>query len=63
MPVPEDVDQARFAEALVVLPKGWPLKQADFQDERHCWPLRLIKNIARFPHHAGTWLGFSTSTA
>lgn len=63
MTLPADVDQPAFAEALVVLPKGWPLERSDFDDEKNYWPLRLIKNIARFPHQAKTWLGFGHTIA
>ncbi len=63
MSVPGDVSQPRLAEVLVVLPKGWPLKHSDFNDEKNYWPIRLIKTIARFPHHADTWLGFGHTIA
>jgi hypothetical protein len=63
MVVPPDVNQPRFAEMLVVLPKGWPLNQADFDDEKNYWPIRLIKSLARYPHHANTWIGFGHTIA
>lgn len=63
MSVPEDSTEPRFAEMLVVLPKGWPLGQEAFADERNYWPIRLIKTLARFPHHASTWIGFGHTLA
>jgi hypothetical protein len=63
MVVPEESKEPRFAEVLVVLPKGWPLTVANFNDERNYWPVRLIKTLARYPHHANTWLGFGHTHA
>ncbi len=63
MNVPQDQQKQRLAEMLVVLPRGWPLNHADFSDERNYWPLRLIKALARFPHNAGTWLGYGHTVA
>ncbi len=63
MQVPDGLEQPRYAEMLVVLPRGWPLKHEDFTDERNYWPLRLIKTLARFPHGANTWLGFGHTVA
>ncbi|MBC8168126.1 MAG: suppressor of fused domain protein [Bryobacteraceae bacterium] len=63
MAVPTDTNLPRFAEMLVVLPKGWPLSKRDFEDERKYWPLRLIKDLARYVHHGNTWLGFGHTVA
>jgi hypothetical protein len=63
MAVPSQSREPRFAEVLVVLPKGWPLSKADFSDERNYWPIRLMKRLARYPHHANTWLGFGHTLA
>jgi hypothetical protein len=63
MAVPDDSREARRAEILTVLPKGWPLNRAAFEKEDHYWPIRLIKSLARFPRDAGTWLGFGHTVA
>jgi hypothetical protein len=63
MAVPADVQQSPLAEMLVILPRGWPLRHEDFQDERNYWPLRLIKTLARYPTSANTWLGFGHTVA
>ncbi len=63
MATPEDAKQFQFAEVLVLLPKGWPLAKADFDNESSYWPIRLLKDLARFPHHANTWLGFGHTVA
>lgn len=46
------------AELLLALPPEWPLSQEAFEDERHYWPVRLLKSTARMPHLYHTWLGF-----
>ena len=58
MAVPEGTNQPRFAEIVTTLPKGWPLTKEAFGDERHYWPVRLMKSLARLPYQANTWLGF-----
>jgi hypothetical protein len=42
MAVPEDVDQPRFAEVLVILPKGWRLTMEAFKDEKNYWPIAIL---------------------
>jgi hypothetical protein len=63
MATPDEAKQFQFAEVLVVLPKGWPLAKADFENENAYWPIRLLKNVARFPHHAKTWISFGHTVA
>jgi hypothetical protein len=58
MAVPVDSREARRAEMLVVLPKGWPIHLEAFLQEVHYWPVRLIKDLARFPNDANIWLGY-----
>ncbi|MDQ1091051.1 hypothetical protein QE400_000464 [Xanthomonas sacchari] len=61
MAVPEGVDVPRFPrfmELLLTLPPDWPIAYEDFQDERHYWPVRLLKTLARLPHKYDTWLGY-----
>lgn len=45
------------AELTLALPPEWPLEQAAWEDERHYWPVRLLKFLARLPHDYDTWLG------
>lgn len=58
MTLADDVDAPRYMELMVTLPADWPLQQADLEDERHYWPIRLLKMMARLPHKFDTWLGF-----
>ena len=70
MAVPEHPDldpvDVAYAELLVHLPPDWPglgtrqfgKAPAEWSDERHYWPIRLLKTLARFPHEQDTWLGF-----
>jgi hypothetical protein len=61
MVTPEGAAEWRHAELLVCLPADWPVNEAAFADERHYWPVRLLKTLARFPHEFGTWLGYGHS--
>ncbi|NHA00140.1 suppressor of fused domain protein [Nocardioides sp. W3-2-3] len=45
------------AEVMILLPADWPIDQASWQDERHYWPIRTLKVLARLPHEYDTWLG------
>jgi hypothetical protein len=58
----EDPDNYRFAELVISLPPEWfpreALETADgikFDDENY-WPIRLLKQLARFPHEYQTWI-------
>jgi hypothetical protein len=58
MTVPEECDESPFAELLLALPPGWPLDEKSWAKERHYWPVRWLKILARLPHAYETWLGF-----
>lgn len=58
MTIPDDIDAPRHVELIISLPPAWQLDQASFNDERWYWPVRLIKQLARFPHKHKTWLGW-----
>jgi Suppressor of fused protein (SUFU) len=45
------------AELTLALPPDWPMEQEDWRDERHYWPVRLLKFLGRVPHEYDTWLG------
>jgi Suppressor of fused protein (SUFU) len=49
-------DGGRYAELVICLPREWPLDQESWQDERHYWPVRLLKDLARLPHAYDTFL-------
>lgn len=56
MKVP-DPEVPAFAELTIGLPPDWPLDRDAFEDERHYWPIRLLKELGRLPHAYDTWLG------
>jgi hypothetical protein len=62
LPMPVgDNDVPRYLELVATLPGDWKLDQASFEDERWYWPVRLLKQLARFPHKYRTWLGWGHS--
>jgi|ERR1043166_1303447 hypothetical protein len=56
MTVPEGAEECRFAELVISLPPTWPMDEESWKDERHWWPFRWLKQLARFPHEYGSWL-------
>lgn len=63
MSMPEECDEPRYLELISILPKGWPLTKESFYVERNYWPIRLLKDLARFVHHGNTWFGFGHTVA
>jgi hypothetical protein len=47
---------APYAELVMGLPADWPLDEESWRDERHYWPVRTLKQLARLPHAYGTFL-------
>lgn len=58
MNVPEDFNETKFAELMILLPKEWNLEYESFNDEKNYWPIRLMKEMMMLPHENNTWLGF-----
>ena len=56
-PMATEDEDARLAELAIVLPREWPLGEEDWRDERHYWPIRTLKSLARAPHEYGFALG------
>jgi len=56
MSTPRGFEDGRFAELMICLPKDWPLDSASFKDENFWWPIRILKQTARYPHDCKTWL-------
>lgn len=50
------VEEFRFAELVMALPPNWKLDDASIYDEKYYWPVRLLKQFARFPHEFNTWI-------
>lgn len=57
MAAPEGQGISPYAELMLCLPADWPLTQTALQDERTGWPVRVLKQVARFPHEYATWIG------
>lgn len=58
MKVPAELKGLRHGELLLCLPPSWPIGRDAFEDERHYWPIRWLKQLARLPHEYRTWLGW-----
>jgi len=61
MAAPKGSEEWQYAELMLCLPKEWKMEQTDFNDERHYWPIRWLKILARFPHEYKTWLSWGHS--
>jgi Suppressor of fused protein (SUFU) len=46
------------AELMIFLPASWELTEESVKDDNNFWPIRLMKQLARFPHQYNTWLGY-----
>ncbi len=58
MTLPDGIEAPQHMELMMTLPGDWQLQHEAFEDERHYWPIRLLKTLARLPHKHATWLGF-----
>jgi hypothetical protein len=56
MPTPDDALDGRFAELMICLPPTWGIGQDQWKKEQNWWPIRLLKDLARYPHEHSTWL-------
>ncbi len=54
MPTPNGIgDQYSRAELTIALPPDWPIRS---KEERHYWPIRILKSIAVLPHKYDSWV-------
>lgn len=60
MNVPEELAEYKLerAELAIALPSDWKLDEESLKDERWCWPIGLLKVLARLPIALDTWLGW-----
>lgn len=56
MQAPAGHEHARHGELLLCLPPEWKIDGPEAHDEAWWWPLRHLKQTARFPHIYNTWL-------
>src|SRR5215831_18616558 len=62
MSPPEGADDEKWAELMISLPPDWTLDKLSVTPppadlEKWYWPIRWLKQLARFPHTCETWLG------
>lgn len=58
MITPPGVDDLKYAELCICLPKDWEISEESFLEEANYWPIRWLKYLARFPHEYDTWLSY-----
>ena len=56
MSVPRGLSDWSLAELVMALPEDWCFDDAEIEGDAG-WPIRLMQNLARFPHQYDTWLG------
>ncbi|WP_051265840.1 suppressor of fused domain protein [Nakamurella lactea] len=69
MTMPPGLERFARAELVLNLPSPWPglglIREGELPqelaDDRHYWPIRLVKELARHPHDRGNWLGMGHS--
>jgi len=58
MRVPREQRNEAFAELFLRLPPEWPIFDPKaMKAPRWSWPLRMLTDLARYPHEASTWIG------
>jgi hypothetical protein len=62
MTVPEGAEHLQRAELILALPPEWKVEALQATPppedlEQWYWPIRWLKQLARFPHEYKTWLG------
>ena len=57
MKVPKELESVACgrAEYVIWLPKDWNIRSTKEEDY---WPIRMLKQIARYPIQSGEWIGF-----
>ncbi len=63
MQTSEDSNDPKYIELIILLPKDWPLEHLNMFSENYYWPIRLLKDLARFAHHNQTYLGYAHTIA
>lgn len=63
MAVPAGSTAPPRIELVLRLMANHPLDQAAWQDERHYWPFRHLKQLARMPHQLATWFAAGQTVA
>lgn len=46
-----------FIELFTFLPGNWPIGKEELGLDEYYWPVKLIKDLGRFPYNNQTWLG------
>ena len=52
----------KYIELCILLPNEWDLNNENWKKEENFWPIKLLKNIGRYPIKNNAWLGFGHTT-
>lgn len=59
MKIPREFKKASsLAELVILLPSNWKMKYEGFKNENNYWPVRLLKELAKYPHFNNSWLAY-----
>ncbi len=58
MNVPAGGSYPAYAEVMMLLPPTWDMEYEHFEDENNYWPIRVLKQLSKYPHLNNTWLGW-----
>jgi hypothetical protein len=58
MNAPPGAEECRLAELMLTLPAERGPAVQEFDEASPYWPVRLLRDLGRFPHSYGTWLWF-----
>ncbi len=58
MRVPREFEKLALAEMCLCLPNDWPISRKDMEwaTPEYFWPLKVLKQVARYAHLHDTWL-------
>lgn len=58
-PGEEEKFAEQYMELMITLPANWKINHKNWEDEKWYWPIRMLKQVARYPHQYNTRLGYA----
>lgn len=63
MAAPAGMEECRFAEVYLCLPPDWPMAMKMPLRGEAGWPLRVLSDLAQYPHQTGRWIWYAHTYA